>query len=134
MNKTSISVLLFLSAVLVFLLTPFAGMKDISLFSIFSQHPDEVATEIFWKIRIPRICLSFLAGSVLAVSGLTFQAMFLNPLATPFTLGVSSGASLGAALYIWSGASFAVLGIPGISTFAFLEHFCPFFSFTALQK
>jgi iron complex transport system permease protein len=46
--------------------------------------------------------------------------MFRNPLATPFTLGVSSGASLGAATYVWLGLSFGFLGMSGISLFAFL--------------
>lgn len=71
--------------------------------------------EILWRIRVPRVCLAFLAGASLAASGMVFQAMFRNPLATPFTLGVSSGASLGAALYVWFGLSFTVLGLSGIS-------------------
>ncbi len=75
--------------------------------------------EILWKIRVPRVCLAFLAGSALAASGMVFQAMFRNPLATPFTLGVSSGASLGAALYMWLGFSFGVLGVSGLSICSF---------------
>ncbi|MCD6353539.1 MAG: iron ABC transporter permease, partial [Proteobacteria bacterium] len=53
------------------------------------------------------------------VSGMTFQAMFRNPLATPFTLGVSSGAALGASLYIRFGLPFTLLGISGTSISAF---------------
>ncbi len=77
-------------------------------------------SEILWKIRVPRVCLAFIAGSTLALSGTVFQAMFRNPLATPFTLGVSSGASLGAALYVWLGLTVSFLGIPGLSLAAFL--------------
>ena len=58
-------------------------------------------------------------GAALSLSGMAFQAMFRNPLATPFTLGVSSGASLGGALYIRLGLGFALLGVPGITLFAF---------------
>lgn len=50
---------------------------------------------IFMSIRIPRVLLGFVAGSTLAVCGMAFQAIFRNPLATPFTLGIDSGASVG---------------------------------------
>ncbi|OGG03376.1 MAG: iron ABC transporter [Candidatus Glassbacteria bacterium RIFCSPLOWO2_12_FULL_58_11] len=70
-------------------------------------------SDLFWKIRLPRVCTSFLAGSALAVAGLAFQAIFRNALATPFTLGVSSGASLGATLYVGLGFTFSILGFPG---------------------
>jgi iron complex transport system permease protein len=76
-------------------------------------------SDIFWKIRVPRVCISFLAGAGLAVSGMAFQAMFRNPLATPFTLGVASGASLGASIYVRLGLVFSILGISGISIAAF---------------
>lgn len=71
--------------------------------------------EIFWRVRLPRICLGFLAGAALSASGMAFQALFRNPLATPFTLGVSSGASLGAALYVKTGLSVGLFGLPGQS-------------------
>ena len=64
--------------------------------------------------------MAFLAGTALATSGMVFQAMFRNPLATPFTLGVSSGASLGAPSAIQQGWTFAVLGISSVSLSAFL--------------
>ena len=51
---------------------------------------------------------------------MVFQAMFHNPLATPFTLGVASGASLGAALYVFLGLSFSIVGINGATLAAFL--------------
>ncbi|WP_050769600.1 FecCD family ABC transporter permease [Thermosinus carboxydivorans] len=56
--------------------------------------------KIIWNIRWPRIALALLVGSSLAVSGACYQAMFRNPLADPFILGVSSGAALGAAIAI----------------------------------
>ena len=55
---------------------------------------------VIWNIRIPRICLSLLAGAGLAASGAAFQAIFANPLAAPDTLGAATGASFGAVLGI----------------------------------
>lgn len=53
---------------------------------------------VLWKIRLPRILLALLAGAGLSTAGCVFQSLFSNPLATPDTLGVASGASFGAAL------------------------------------
>ena len=62
-----------------------------------------------WRYRLPRILLSLLVGSGLSVSGCAFQSLFSNPLATPDTLGVASGASFGAALALLLG--FGLLGV-----------------------
>ncbi|SDF00306.1 FecCD family ABC transporter permease [Sporolituus thermophilus] len=59
-----------------------------------------VHSKIVWEIRWPRLALAMLIGSSLAVSGACYQALFKNPLADPFILGVSSGAALGAAVAI----------------------------------
>lgn len=58
-----------------------------------------------WNLRLPRIMLAALAGAGLATAGCAFQSLFANPLATPDTLGVASGASFGAALGL-------LLGLP----------------------
>jgi len=79
----------------------------------------EIQQRIMNEIRIPRVLFAFVAGSGLALCGMVFQAMFHNPLATPFTLGVASGASLGAAIYVSLGLSFSILGINGTSFAAF---------------
>ena len=97
---------------------PFVGMQSISPSDVFGGVGKNM--DIFWKIRVPRVLLAFLAGAGLAASGMTFQAMFRNPLATPFTLGVSSGASLGTAVYMRLGLAFSVLGVSGVSAFAFI--------------
>jgi len=60
---------------------------------------------IFWQLRVPRALLGFVAGAGLALAGVVLQALLRNPLATPFTLGVSSGASLGVVLALWLGLS-----------------------------
>lgn len=66
-----------------------------------------------WKLRLPRILLAALAGAGLSCAGCAFQSLFANPLATPDTLGVASGASFGAALGL-------LLGLPliGVQTMA----------------
>ncbi|MFR8002100.1 MAG: FecCD family ABC transporter permease [Hydrogeniiclostridium sp.] len=75
----------------------------------------EAARNVIFNIRLPRIGLALLAGAGLSVSGGAFQALFSNPLATPDTLGVATGASFGAVLGI-------LLGLPSIlvQTFALL--------------
>ena len=62
---------------------------------------------------------AFVAGAGLALCGLVFQAMFHNPLATPFTLGVASGASFGAALTVLLGINISLLGFDAITLGAF---------------
>lgn len=64
---------------------------------------------IVWKIRLPRVLLAFLVGGCLAVSGSVIQSILKNELASPYTLGVSAGASLGAGLVIVSGISIPIL-------------------------
>ena len=66
-----------------------------------------------WRLRLPRILLAALAGAGLSCAGCAFQSLFANPLATPDTLGVASGASFGAALGL-------LLGLPliGVQTMA----------------
>lgn len=61
------------------------------------------AVTIFWKIRLPRILSAGFIGAALSVAGCTYQGMFRNPLVSPDILGVSSGASLGAAFAILCG-------------------------------
>lgn len=72
---------------------------------------DEAAWNILWKIRMPRVILAALVGASLALAGAAFQGLLKNPLADPYTLGVSSGASVGAVMTIFFGLSFPFLGI-----------------------
>ena len=62
------------------------------------EAPSALLESVLWKIRLPRILLALLAGAGLSAAGCTYQSLFANPLATPDTLGVASGASFGAAL------------------------------------
>ena len=95
-------------------------MESTPLGTVFRPGSDTVQADIFWKIRLPRTLTAFFAGAALALSGMAFQALFRNPLATPFTLGVSSGASLGAAIYLRAGILFSFIGISGQSVFSFV--------------
>ena len=99
---------------------PFVGGEFISPIDLFQGTLEVTDHTIFWKLRVPRVIMGFLAGSALALSGMAFQAVFRNPLATPFTLGVASGASLGAATYVWLGLSFKIAQMSGQTLFAFL--------------
>jgi len=74
-----------------------------------------------WRVlSLPRLVIGMLAGASLAVAGAMFQALFRNPLASPYTLGVSSGASLGAAVAITSVGGGLWYGLPKISVAAFI--------------
>jgi iron complex transport system permease protein len=102
--KFSILILLALGALLLFPMLGNTGM------------PTE---DVLLKFRIPRVLTAFIAGVALATSGMIFQALFRNPLATPFTLGVSGGAALGAQLWIRFGIVATAAGIAGTSLAGF---------------
>lgn len=61
---------------------------------------DAASVSVVWEIRMPRILAGVFIGGMLAVSGAVFQAILRNPLADPYTLGISSGAAFGASLVI----------------------------------
>lgn len=73
------------------------------LFTGSSPVPGDPAVTIIFDLRLSRACLAFLAGCGLSAAGAVFQGILRNPLADPFTLGVSGGAAFGAALAISSG-------------------------------
>ena len=102
---------------LVLLVTPWIGSTDVTFQGVLEGvSPDR---EIFMVARLPRILFGALAGGALAVAGVLFQAILRNALATPFTLGVSSGSSFGAVLAIWLGLDIVLFGIPMVSVAAF---------------
>ena len=74
---------------------------------------------ILMQIRLPRILLAAISGAGLAASGAVFQAVFQNPLAEPYLLGVSSGASLGATIALVSGAAALFGGFGTVTVFSF---------------
>ena len=82
------------------------------------QGLDEVYPVVIFDVRLPRILTSALVGAGLAMSGVVFQGILLNPLADPYTLGVSAGAAFGASLAILLNIHF--LGTYSIPLFAFI--------------
>ena len=117
-RKALILIILAVLSLLVLLAAPLTGMKMLPLTTYSSE--GGLDHEILLNIRIPRVLTAYLVGAALALSGMAFQAIFRNPLATPFTLGVSSGASLGTAVFIRLGLTGTLLGIAGLSWAAFL--------------
>ena len=93
---------------------PFSDILSV----LFGGNADKMTYMTVWNLRLPRILLAALAGAGLSVAGCAFQSLFANPLATPDTLGVASGASFGAALGL-------LLGLPllGVQLAALLMGF-----------
>jgi iron complex transport system permease protein len=119
MNKTTVLCLLVLLTIVTLCVAPFVGRYSIPLTELWRSAGDSGDVNVLWMMRIPRMTMIFLAGMALAVSGMVFQAMFRNPLATPYTLGISSGASLGASICISQAWVFSLLGIPSVTICAF---------------
>jgi iron complex transport system permease protein len=107
------------------LIFPLIGSAHISYQKAWAGEMPDYA--ILFDIRLPRVLLSMLAGGALALSGVLFQALLRDALATPYTLGVSAGASLGAViaicarvqsvwLYSIAGAGITLLIVLGAAT------------------
>lgn len=88
--------------------------------SLFEEQPDPVVHGIAWTIRFPRTLKALLAGATLALCGAVFQTLFRNPLATPYTVGISSGASLGALIAYKIGWVTTIAGLSSVSVSAFI--------------
>jgi iron complex transport system permease protein len=115
-------------------LAPLAGSTAIDLGRAFDRSlpfADNVDAQIFFIARLPRVLAAALVGGALAAAGVIFQGLLRNPLATPYTLGISAGASLGAMIAIsfshlvpaggvlaasLGGALLAVLVVYGLAT------------------
>lgn len=103
-----------LTAVLAMAAAPFVGPTSLSMRDVFSTtlpFADNTDAQIFFLARLPRALAAGLVGGTLATAGVVFQALLRNPLATPYTLGISAGASLGAMVAITFGAAIP-LGLP----------------------
>ena len=126
------SLLLLASAFFALALGASVGSADISLRDLISVVANKlfdaplsdgispVAVSILWSIRIPRAVMAFLVGAALAASGTVMQSVLRNPLASSYTLGVSSGASLFAAVIIVSGFTLPLIGQYTLPLFGFL--------------
>lgn len=106
----------------VLLVAPTLGSTDIRLSRVFDTSipwRDNVDAQIFFVARLPRVLAGALVGSSLAAAGVVLQALLRNPLATPFTLGVSASAALGAMLAIAFNLDVSAAGTAAVSIAAF---------------
>ena len=101
MNNIYKFILLLIVLVITFIVAMISGISDISVIemlkSLFSSSDGNTYT-IINQIRFPRVILAIVAGAGLACSGCVFQGVLRNPLADPFTLGISGGAAFGASI------------------------------------
>ncbi len=108
----------FVLAVMI-LISPGIGTQDVGIIdawrSLFDSEPNSIHYSIAWQLRFPRTLKALLAGSVLALCGAVFQTLFRNPLATPYTVGIASGASLGALICYKLHWVTTILGISSVS-------------------
>jgi ABC-type Fe3+-siderophore transport system permease subunit len=113
-RKVTFAVLVLIASFLIFGVTISVGGYDIGFlesYQIVYDHlvgnpvSDPMKDMIIWEYRLPRAIMAALAGAGLAIGGAVMQSSLRNPLAEPYTMGISSGASLGAALSIISGLS-----------------------------
>jgi iron complex transport system permease protein len=107
----------------VLLLAPTLGSTDLRLSRVFDTSipwADNVDAQIFFVARSPRVLAGALVGSSLAAAGVVLQALLRNPLATPFTLGVSASAALGAMLAIAFNLDVSAFGTAAVSIAAFV--------------
>ncbi|HON57278.1 MAG TPA: iron chelate uptake ABC transporter family permease subunit, partial [bacterium] len=108
--------------ILVLSVSPFIGKiinnSNQYIFSIFDF--SEQQKEIIYNIRLPQTLMAFFTGFALAVCGLMYQTIFQNDLASPYTLGVSSGAAVAAVISIKFNIIFNFAFFSNIGIFAFL--------------
>ncbi|MDF2533183.1 MAG: hmuU, partial [Clostridia bacterium] len=94
---------------------PFREFIDVLLLGKTTEH-----STILLQIRLPRVLLCLVIGAGLASVGAVMQGIFKNPLVDSYTLGMSSGAALGAVISIVTGVSFSFAGLSTTGVFAFI--------------
>ncbi len=123
-------IFLLFSIVLVGFLSVCAGQVKLPLSSVidvFLGKGNPLIRTIVLDIRLPRFLLSASVGGMLALSGLSLQTLFRNPLVDPYFLGVSSAAEFGVTVAILMGVNISVFGISFASLFAFVSALCLIF-------
>jgi iron complex transport system permease protein len=109
--------------VITLVIAPLVGPTSIDLrraFDFSITFTDNVDAQIFFVARLPRTLAGACVGALFASAGVVFQGLLRNPLATPFTLGVSTGAALGAVLAITFNWSVSLIGISAVPVAAFV--------------
>jgi iron complex transport system permease protein len=101
---------------------PLLGSEKIDILRAldFSDPSADPARQILFDLRIPRVILSLVVGASLALSGAAMQGLLRNPLASPYTLGVASGGTFGAALVLAFGVGATAFAVPGTVLGAFV--------------
>ncbi|MET0787195.1 MAG: iron ABC transporter permease [Paenisporosarcina sp.] len=99
------------------------GTVSIPVSTLWNRQADPALSNILWNIRLPRVVLAGLVGASLAIAGAAFQGLLKNPLADPYTLGVSSGASVGAVITLFFGITIPFLGIYTLPVFSMIGAF-----------
>ena len=102
-------ILLLLLLVIVTGLSLWIGYRNLDIAELWSNDATRTA---FFRLRLPRVLLGAIVGASLGTVGAALQAMFRNPLAEPFTLGVSGGGTLGASVAIALGWGAPIFGVP----------------------
>jgi len=97
-----------------FAIPPFIGERSVHVFNAFREWQSQDA-QIVFSLRLPRILFAFFVGGGVALVGSAFQALLRNDLATPYTLGVSSGGALGAVLALKLGLDIQALGFSSVT-------------------
>ena len=114
---TMIKIGIWLVGISILIFSPFIGAVNLNISEILNAN--SLTSQIFFDLRVPRVLFAFFAGTILSLSGLLFQTLFRNALMTPYTLGISSGAVLGAGIAIKLGLSSLFFGVAAISIFGF---------------
>ncbi|NLW69877.1 MAG: iron ABC transporter permease [Eubacteriaceae bacterium] len=130
-KKTYLIVMITIAAVCLILCT-FFGSVNITLgetlkillnkfFGLFKESVASYGTKvtIIWKVRFPRSLLAFIVGGTLAICGAVYQALFKNPMADPYVLGISSGAAFGATIGILFDFADSLFGLNATASLAF---------------
>ncbi len=122
MKRSSSAQKIYLSIILIlgftaFIIPPFLGGQEVHVYRALKDF-HSLDARIIFTIRLPRILFAFMVGAGLALVGAVFQALLRNDLATPYTLGVSSGGALGAVLAIKTGLEIHFLGFSSVVLFS----------------
>lgn len=135
-----------LFTVLAIIVALFIGSVDLSvrdiigiiMKNVFNQdsffHGEKNIEMIIWNIRLPRVLVALLVGSALSLAGAAFQGLLRNPLADPYTIGVSSGASLGAVIVLFFNFEMMLLGTYTLPVMAIITSFLTMFIVFSITK
>lgn len=116
----TILILFGILSIIACVIAPLFGVSNLDVAALVTGTATDSDKLVFFSLRIPRVLFAFFVGASLSLCGVLFQALFRNPLASPFTMGVSSAAALGAALYFKVMPTLSIFGYPGATICAFV--------------